>query len=107
MGRLARNGVTPQSAVPVDRIPDAQTALNITADAVITDQPARLARISVLVAGTTPGSANDCTKTTDVADENAVAAIPNEVGVYEIDWPCLAGIVITPGTGQTVAVAWY
>lgn len=37
---------------------------------------------------------------------NQIFVIPNIVGVNLIDWPCLAGIVVTPGTGQTIAVSY-
>lgn len=72
----------------------------------VTDQPARLARVSVTVAGTTTGSVNDAASTGGAAAGNLVAVIPNVVGVFELDWPCAAGIVITPGSGQTVSVSY-
>ena len=49
-------------------------------------------------AGTTPA--------TNTANINQVFVIPNSTGTYWVDFPCLAGIVVTPGTGQTVCVSY-
>jgi hypothetical protein len=35
-----------------------------------------------------------------------VFTIPAVVGVYEVNWPMQAGIMIAPGAAQVVAVAW-
>jgi hypothetical protein len=107
MSSLANNGVTPKVPVGIDRLPDAQTALDLTVPTVVKGGPGRLARISVLVAGTTPGVAYDATSVTGNTAADQVASIPNTVGVYDIDWPCLQGIVVAPGTGQTIAVAYF
>jgi hypothetical protein len=79
---------------------------NITAATVVKPVAGRIARISVLVAGSTTGSVNDCATTGTVASANEVAVIPDVVGVYAIDLPCSVGIVVTPGTGQTLAVSY-
>lgn len=107
MSRIPVSGVTPPSPLGVDRIPFAQTKLGLAAAAVISATPVRLARISVIVAGTTTGAAYDSASTGADAAGNEVFVIPNTVGVYDIDWPCLTGLVVVPGTGQTVAVTWY
>ena len=84
----------------------AASVLNITAAAVIKKSAGRLVRINVLVAGSAAGSANDVAATAGAATANQVFAIPNTVGSYLLDWPCAAGIVVTPGTGQTIAVSF-
>ncbi len=43
---------------------------------------------------------------TNTANVNHVAAWPNTVGSYLVDMPCLNGILIVPGAGQTVAVSY-
>lgn len=83
-----------------------QSLLNITAAAIIKGAPGRVVRISVVVAGTAAGSVNDVATTAGAAAANQIAAIPNAVGVIQLDWPCTAGIVVTPGTGQTIAVSF-
>jgi len=90
----------------------AKSALNIvtpTLVAITTSSsyvPLRLNRVQVLVAGSAPGSINDSSTIAGAVTPNQVYVIPNIVGSYWLDFPCLSGIVVTPGTGQTVAVAY-
>lgn len=79
---------------------------NITAATAIKASPGRLVKISVIVAGSAAGTANDCATTGAAAVGNQIAAIPNSVGVINLDWPCATGIVVVPGTGQTLAVSY-
>lgn len=67
---------------------------------------ARVVRVNVTVAGTIPGTVNDCATVAAVGIANQIAVIPNTVGAVLIDFPLLAGLVIVPGTGQTVAVTY-
>jgi hypothetical protein len=93
-------------------ISGAKSMLNIAAATLVTSATVssysqrRLARVSVLVAGSTAGSVNDALSIATAAAANQVFVIPNTVGVYAIDFPILSGIVVTPGTGQTVAVSY-
>jgi hypothetical protein len=80
--------------------------LNITTATVIKASAGRLAMVSVLVAGSTDGTANDCTTTGAAAVANQFGIIPQFTGVSVFDWPCGAGIVVIPGTGQTLAVSY-
>ncbi|PLT18735.1 hypothetical protein [Ralstonia mannitolilytica] len=89
------------------------SALNITAAQVVATVPkdfalgqCRLARVQVLVAGTTGGAAYDSASLTGNTVANQIGAWPNTVGSYPIDMPCVNGIVIVPGAGQTVAVSY-
>lgn len=84
------------------------SALNITATTLVKSTPGRLASISVLVAGTTVGRANDAATTAGAAAANQILVIPQAVTTEPlvINWPCKSGIVITPGTGQTLAVSY-
>lgn len=77
---------------------------DITVPTVIKDGQGRIARISVVVGGSTAGS---------VYDANAVGAttgkllsIPTTVGLAEVNLPVNTGILIVPGTGQTIAVCY-
>jgi hypothetical protein len=82
------------------------SALNITAATVVKASAGFLSRVSVIVAGSAAGSANDCATTGAAATANEIAVIPNTVGVYNVMFPTSTGIVITPGTGQTIAVSY-
>ena len=84
-----------------------QSTLDITAATVIKALPGRLYTISVVVAGSAAGAVYDATSTTGNTAADEIAPIPNTVGVINTNaWPCANGIVVAPGTGQTVAVAW-
>lgn len=87
--------------------------LNITAAQVVASVPkdfaigqCRLVRVNVLVAGSAAGAAYDSVSLTGNTAANQIGAWPNTVGSYLIDMPCLNGIVIAPGAGQTVAVSY-
>lgn len=89
------------------------SALNITAPTVVvavskdqSNAQARVCRVSVTVAGSTAGSINDAATVALAVTANQVASIPNTVGTYLIDFPLLNGLVVTPGTGQTLAVTY-
>lgn len=82
------------------------SSLNITAAKAVKATPGTLVRISVVVAGSAAGSANDCATTGAAAAANEICSIPTTVGVIELQWPCAVGIVIAPGTGQTVSVSY-
>lgn len=81
-------------------------SLNITAARVVKATAGRAARVSVIVAGSAPGSINDATTTVGAVTANTIFVVPNTVGTYTLDWPCGNGIVAVPGTGQTLAVSY-
>lgn len=83
-----------------------QQVYNITASTLVKAGIGRLARVSVVTAGSAAGAAHDCAAIGDAAAGNKIASIPNAVGVVDLDWPCGVGIVIVPGTGQVLAVAF-
>lgn len=80
--------------------------LNITAATVVKAVGGRVAKVSVLVAGSAVGAVHNCATTGAVAAGNKVAVIADTVGVYDIDFPCSTGITVVPGTGQTLAVSF-
>jgi hypothetical protein len=89
------------------------SALNIATTTVVSTVPpdfsraqARLVRINVVVAGSAPGNAYDAATAAGAIAGNLIAVIPNTVGIYLVDFPIQAGILIVPGTGQTVAVSY-
>lgn len=83
---------------------------NITTPTVILAAKGRLVQIAVVVAGAAAGTANDCATTGAAAASNQFCSIPNTISsaapVLSIDWPCNTGIVIVPGSGQTLAVTY-
>lgn len=92
-------------AVQVVEYPAPQSSLDITADTVVKASPGKLRSVTVLVAGSAPGSLNDvATDAPTVA--NQFYTVPNAVGTYDVNWPCEVGILVVPGTGQTLAVSY-
>lgn len=83
-----------------------KTAKNLTASTVVKATAGRIARVSVIVAGSTAGSINDVATTGGAAVANEIAVVANTVGVYDIDMPCTTGIVFVPGTGMTAVVSY-
>lgn len=82
---------------------------NITAAAVVKATPGRVARVSIIAAGSTAGSVNDCSTTGAAAASNQVLAIPTTAApgtVLLLDWNCATGIVVVPGTGGVIAVSF-
>ena len=66
----------------------------------------RLLRFSVTVAGTTVGFVHNSATPTGAAATNALVACPNVIGVYECNVVFNAGLVIAPGTGQSISVTY-
>ena len=89
-----------------------KSLLNVTASTLVSATNSssyasrRIGRVHVLVAGTIAGSVNDAASVALASAANQVFVVPNSVGSYLIDFPMVAGIVVTPGTGQTLAVSY-
>lgn len=79
----------------------AQNFAGITVPTVIKTSSGRVARISVIVAGSASGTVYDAAALG--ATTKPLAVIPMAVGVVEINIPTSFGLLIVPGTGQTVS----
>ena len=90
--------------LPVD-VGAGHSSLNLTASTAIAGAT-KVAKVVVVVAGSAAGGVYDCAATGDAAAGNLVATIPAAIGVIALDWALATGLVIVPGTGQTVAVSW-
>ena len=84
-----------------------QTA-NITSATVLKAIGGRVLEVNVQVAGTGVGTINDCATTGAASASNALIATPNTAGPTSLALPVNfgLGIVVTPGTGQTIGVMW-
>lgn len=82
-------------------------AYNITAVTLVKGSHGTVRSLNVIVAGSSAGSVNDSATTGGASISNQTAAIPNAVGSTIIDRVCINGIVVTPGTGQTVAIEYF
>ena len=108
MPSLQRGNVTPPVPFPIDAYATSvATILSVTVQTVVKASPGRIVRVDVAVAGSGAGSVNDAATIAGIATSNLIAAIPAVVGPIWLDWPCQAGIVVTPGSGQTLTIAFY
>lgn len=64
----------------------------------------RLLRVDVTVAGSGPGSVEDAGSVDATDGVPLVAQVPNQVGTYILFRQYSAGLVVKPGTGQTLQV---
>lgn len=81
--------------------------LNITAATAIKTTAGRLYTVAVVVAGSTNGAVYDNNVTTGNTAANQIGVIPDALGqVPFYGFPTSNGIVVVPGTGQTLSVSW-
>ena len=82
----------------------AQNSSGISATTLVSQKTGRLCQLSVSVAGSALGTIYDSNNINSLV--NPICVIPTAVGVYEINIPVGIGIVVVPGTGQTLTVTW-
>jgi len=82
------------------------TAKNITAATVIKAVAGRVCVVSVIQAGSGAGGIYDLNTTSGSGVANAICVVPDTQGVFSVDMPCSTGILVVPGTGQTLAVSY-
>ncbi|WP_320533664.1 hypothetical protein [Robbsia andropogonis] len=95
----------PQNPI-VPRAGGGLSVLNITAATVVKSSPGTIFRANVVVAGTAAGGVYDASATSGNTAANLVATLPDTLGPIELEFPCANGILIVPGTGQTIAVSY-
>jgi len=65
-----------------------------------------VAKISVIVAGSTTGMVYDANSVAGAVNGNRLYVIANTVGIQTVMMPVKNGIVIVPGSGMIVAVSY-
>jgi hypothetical protein len=76
----------------------------ITAATLVKSSPGRVATVVVIVAGSGAGHIYDAISAS--ATTNPLFVIPMTVGVTVLNMPATFGIVVAPGSGQTVTVSY-
>lgn len=79
----------------------AQNFTALTAPTVVKASSGRIARISVTVAGSATGFVYDGGSL--AATTKPMCVIPTTVGVFDVNLPTSFGVLVVPGTGQTVS----
>jgi hypothetical protein len=77
---------------------------NITTATLVKSGQGRIARLIVVVAGSGTGAVYDAASETATNDQ--LLTIPTTLGIGEVNIPVNNGIVVAPGTGQTVAIVY-
>ena len=83
-----------------------KNAPGIVAQSLVSTNAGRVVVVSVIVAGSSTGLIYDASSISTATSQRLIAAIPNTVGVFTLNMPVLYGIVVTPGTGMTVAISY-
>ena len=105
---IQKNGVIGINTLnlTLGRIYGSTTSATVTAPTMVITGPGRLVNVSVLVAGTTTGTVNNAASTGAAAAANALRIAPNTVGVHDANQVFTVGLVIVPGTGQSLNVTY-
>lgn len=82
------------------------TSATVTAQTAVVSGKGFLVNFSVVVAGTTTGTINNASTVALAGAANALCATPTTTGVYPCGLVFNNGLVITPGTGQSVNITY-
>jgi len=96
---IALNGATQA----FNNVNGTSTLEGITTPTVIKTSPGRVAAVSILIAGSTPGMMYD---SASLAENAPLVVIPNLQGLFVVNLATNSGLLVVPGTGQSVTVAW-
>jgi len=83
-----------------------QTSATITAATVIYVGKGYLVNFAVVVAGATAGTISNTGAVSTVAAANALCVVPNTIGIVNVGQVFSTGLVVTPGTGQSINVTY-
>jgi hypothetical protein len=83
-----------------------QTSVTVTAATLIYTGPGYLVNFAVVVAGSTTGTISNTNAVASVSAANALCAVSNTVGIVSAGQVFSTGLVVTPGTGQSINVTY-
>ena len=97
----------PQNPIQVQPIPGTKSALGITTNTVVKAAQGLVAVVTV-VNGATPteGKIYDSATVAGAGASNVIATVPTTDGTQVINFPAFSGIVVEPGTNQTISIAY-
>lgn len=102
-----KNGVVAINNLSIknQRILGTTTSQTVTSETVIFSGKGYLVNYSVVVAGSAAGKISNSNAGSPSA-ALALCAVPTTVGVYKIGQVFTTGLVVTPGTGQSINVTY-
>lgn len=83
-----------------------QTSATVTGATLVIAGSGRLVSFSTTVAGSAAGLIHNAASTSLASASNALVATPTTIGVYHVGVQFTGGLVIAPGTGQSVNVTY-
>lgn len=83
------------------------TSNTVTSDTLVLAGSGYLCRYAVVVAGSASGLIHNANSITNASASNALCATISTVGVYDVGLVFTNGLVIKPGTGQSINVTYY
>lgn len=102
-GVVAINGVAQASL----RNEGNATSVTVTANTLVLSGKGYLCRYVVVIAGSATGLIHNANSIANASASNALCATINTVGIYEAGMVFTDGLVIKPGSGQSINVTYY
>lgn len=102
----AKNMVTALNQIgqTIIAVSGAQVYTNIKTATVVKDGQGWVARVSIVDAGSAAGAIYDANVASATTDK--IFTLPTTAGITEINLPVNNGIVVAPGTGQTIVISY-
>ena len=82
------------------------TLLGASTATLVSQGSGRLVNFTVTVAGSGVGAIYDSATVTDAVAANVLCTTPTALGIVQVNIPFSSGLVIKPGTGQTINVTY-
>lgn len=100
---IALNGATQA----FNQVNGLSTLEGVTAATVVKASPGRVASVSIIVAGSTTGMIYDSANKTQVMPLWVIPMATASNGEpYVVNMACDSGILVVPGSGQTLSICW-
>ena len=77
----------------------------LSSSTVVKSSSGWVATVSVIVVGTSQGYLYDSNSTSSLTN-NRIYAVPNTLGIYQIQMPFATGLTFVPGTNSVVAIGY-
>jgi hypothetical protein len=103
-----KNGVVAINNVSqtAQRAQGKQTSSTVTSATLVIEGSGYLVNFAVVVAGSAAGTINNANAIASAAATNALCATPATVGIYQTGQIFTNGLVIVPGTGQSINITY-
>lgn len=80
--------------------------LGVTSDSLIASGTGRLVNLTITDAGSAEGAVYDAATVQEADASNMIAVIPTTTGIMTLNFPFTNGLVVKPGTGQSISLTY-